>query len=347
MNIAFFVNGMADEHPHYTTTILANECARRGHTVLYITPGDFLIRGDNSLHVHGRFPPKRKYRTFKEFFAALQDESEKRVIDMAEVDVLMLRNDPSNDANERPWAEGAGILFGREAAKRGVLVLNDPDGLSRAVNKLYFQSFPEEVRAETLISKHAADIKAFSEEHGGKVILKPLQGSGGQGVFSVGGKDAPNINQMIEAISRDGYVIAQAYLPAAAKGDIRLFLLNGQPLRIGNKYCALRRVAAKGDIRSNVHAGGSMEPADIGETELRLAEVIRPKLLQDGMFLVGIDIVGDKILEVNVFSPGNLHTCSKLAGVRFSTPILESIERKIEIRRDPSCSLDNRALAVL
>jgi glutathione synthase len=347
MIIAFFVNSMADEHPHYTTTVLANECVRRGHTVLYLTPGDFLITADNRLVIHGRFPPRRKYRTFKDFFAALQDDSEKRTIDIEEVDVLMLRNDPSRDAGERPWAEGAGILFGREAARRGALVLNDPAGLSQAVNKLYFQSFPEEARAETLISKHAADIKAFSEAHGGKVILKPLQGSGGQGVFSVGGKDASNINQMIEAISRDGYVIAQAYLPAAAQGDIRLFLLNGSPLRIGSKYCAVRRVSAKDDIRSNVHAGGSMVPAEIGETELRLAEVIRPKLLQDGMFLVGIDIVGDKILEVNVFSPGNLHTCSKLAGVRFSTPILESIERKIEIRNDPSTRLDNRALAVI
>ena len=130
-------------------------------------------------------------------------------------------------------------------------------------------------------------------------------------------------------------------------GDIRLFLMNGVPLRIGAKYCALRRVAAKGDIRSNVHAGGTMEAAEIGDTELRLAEVIRPKLIRDGMFLVGIDIVGDKILEVNAFSPGNLHTCSKLAGVRFSTPILESIERKMEIRREPSCSLDNLALSVL
>lgn len=347
MLIAFFVNGLDSEHPHYTTTILANECIRRGHSVAYVTPGDFVIQGDNSMHVHATCVPKKKYRTFKEFFFALQENSERRLVPIEEIDVLMLRNDPSNDAGERPWAEGAGVLFGREAARRGVLVLNDPDGLSRAVNKLYFQGFPEEVRAETLISKTAADIKAFSKEHGGKVILKPLQGSGGQGVFAVGGKKASNLNQMIEAIGRDGYIIAQSYLPAASKGDIRLFLMNGAPLKIGAKYCALRRVAAEGDVRSNVHAGGSMEPAEIGETELRLAEVIRPKLIRDGMFLVGIDIVGDKILEVNVFSPGNLHTCSKLAGVRFSTPILESIERKVEIRKDPSCNLDNLALSVL
>ncbi|SRR5690606_15612425 len=347
LTIAFFVNAMADEYPHYTTTILANECVRRGHTVLYLTPGDFVITSDNAMKIHGRFPPRRKYRTFKDFFEALQGESERRTLDVAEIDVLMLRNDPSNDAQTRPWAEHIGILFGQEAARRGVLVLNDPAGLAGAVNKLYFQAFPDEVRAETLISQHPGDIKDFAEAHGGKVILKPLQGSGGQGVFMLDPKGKSNINQMIEAISRDGYVIAQAYLPAATRGDIRLFLLNGAPLKIGGKYAALRRVAAKDDIRSNVHAGGSMVAAEIGETELRLAEVIRPKLIADGMFLVGIDIVGDKILEVNVFSPGNLHTISKLAGVRFSTPILESIERKIEIARTASTRPDNRTLAVL
>ena len=347
MIIAFFVNSMADEHPHYTTTILANECVRRGHSVLYLTPGDFLITADNRLLIHGRFPPRRKYRTFKEFFAALQDDSEKRTIDIEEVDVLMLRNDPSRDAGERPWAEGAGILFGREAARRGALVLNDPAGLSQAVNKLYFQSFPEEARAETLISKHAADIKAFSESHGGKVILKPLQGSGGQGVFSVGGKNASNINQMIEAISRDGYVIAQAYVPAAKEGDIRFFLLNGVPLMNKGKYAAFRRRSASDDVRSNIHAGGSASKAEIGETELMVAEMVRPKLVRDGMFLVGLDIVGDKILEINVFSPGGLRNSSKFEGVRFSPVIVEAIERKLAIRKAYPGRFSNRALAVI
>ncbi len=239
---------------------------------------------------------------------------------MAEIDVLMLRNDPSIDA-ETPWAMEAGILFGREAVKRGVIVLNDPDSLGRAINKLYFQSFPVEARAETLITKHDSDIKAFAKAHQGNIILKPLQGSGGSGVFKLDAKSKSNLNQIIEAIGRDGYIIAQAYVPAAKKGDIRFFLMNGHPLQVGGKYAALRRVASPDDIRSNIHAGGKAEAVEIGETELRVAEMIRPKLVADGMFLVGIDIVGDKILEVNVFSPGNLNSCSRLAGVDFSIPV--------------------------
>jgi glutathione synthase len=267
-------------------------------------------------------------------------------VDVTEVDVLMLRNDPSIDA-QTPWAAEAGILFGREAVRRGVIVLNDPDSLGRAINKLYFQSFPVEARAETLITKHASDVKEFAKAHGGNIILKPLQGSGGSGVFKLDPKDGSNLNQIIEAIGRDGYIIAQAYVPAAKKGDIRLFLMNGRPLEIDGKYAALRRVAAKDDIRSNIHAGGKAEAVEIGQVELDVAEMIRPKLMADGMFLIGVDIVGDKILEVNVFSPGNLHSCSDLAGVDFAVPILEAIERKVAIKAQYSRAFDNRHLAIL
>ena len=347
MQIAFFVNDLEREHPGYTTTVLAHQAAMRGHQVCYVTPQDFVLRPDDSLCVHARIMPKRKYKDREEFFATLTSSRTKvEAIDMAQVDVLMLRNDPSIDF-ETPWAMEVGILFGREAAKRGVIVLNDPDSLGRAINKLYFQSFPVEARAETLITKNDGDIKAFAKAHGGNIILKPLQGSGGSGVFKVDAKSKSNLNQIIEAIGRDGYIIAQAYVPAAKKGDIRLFLMNGHPLQVDGKYAALRRVASAGDIRSNIHAGGKAEAVEVGETELRVAELIRPKLVADGMFLVGIDIVGDKILEVNVFSPGNLNSCSTMAGVDFSVPIIEAIERKVAIADQYVHSFDNRHLAVL
>lgn len=348
MLIAFFVNDMAREHPNYTTTVLAHAAIQRGHRVCYVTPSDFVLRPDDCMCVHARFAPATRHKDHEAFFAAMAKVAEKtKAIDVTEIDVLMLRSDPSLDAQAMPWAADIGILFGREAAKRGVIVLNDPDSLGRAINKLYFQSFPEEVRAETLITRKAEDVKAFAKAHGGAVILKPLQGSGGSGVFKVDVKSKSNLNQMIEAIGRDGYIIAQAYVPAAKKGDIRMFLMNGWPLMIDGKYAALRRVASKDDIRSNIHAGGTAEAVTIGSTELRVAELIRPKLIADGMFLVGIDIVGDKILEVNVFSPGNLQRCSVLAGVDFAVPVLAAIERKLEIAKDFAGAFDNRALASL
>ncbi len=347
MLIAFFINDLEREHAGFTTTLIAHRAAMRGHRVCYLTPTDFVLRADDSLHAHARFLPKRKYKDSKEFFETLKsDKCKIEPVDVGNIDILMLRNDPSIDG-ETPWAMEAGILFGREAARRGTIVLNDPDSLGRAINKLYFQSFPAEARAETLISRHSADIKAFAKDHGGNIILKPLQGSGGSGVFKLDAKSKDNLNQIIEAIGRDGYIIAQAYVSAAKKGDIRLFLMNGRPLELGGKYAALRRVAHPDDIRSNIHAGGTAEAVEIGETELAVAELIRPKLLADGMFLVGIDIVGDKILEVNVFSPGNLGSCSKLAGVDFTDPILDAMERKVAIASQYARRFDNRHLATL
>lgn len=347
MLIAFFINDLEREHPGYTTTLLAHRAAMRGHRVCYLTPTDFVLRPDDSLHAHARFLPKRKYKDALDLFNTLKsDRSKLEPVDIAELDILMLRNDPSIDS-ETPWAMEVGILFGREAARRGTIVLNDPDSLGRAINKLYFQSFPAEARAETLICRHSADIKAFAKDHGGNIILKPLQGSGGSGVFKLDPTSKHNLNQIIEAIARDGYIIAQAYVPAAKKGDIRLFLMNGRPLEIGGKYAALRRVAQAGDIRSNIHAGGKAEAVEVGKTELEVAELIRPKLVADGMFLVGIDIVGDKILEVNVFSPGNLGSCSRLTGVDFTEPILEAMERKVAIVDQYAGNFDNRHLATL
>lgn len=348
MKIAFFVNDLASEYPNYATTFLAWQARQRGHEVLYVTPNDFLLNADDSLCVHARRVPAGKSKDHRAFFEKLRSKDSKDVmIDVADLDVLMLRNDPANDAQDRPWAAEAGILWGRECVKRGVLVVNDPNSLSKGTNKLYFQSFPREVRANTIITRHEKDVKEFAKKHKNEIILKPLQGSGGSGVFKLSKDNKTNLNQMIESICRDGYVIAQEYVPAAKKGDIRLFIMNGRPLEVNGKYAALRREQAKDDIRSNIHAGGKAVEAVVTKTELKVAEIIRPKLLADGMFLVGIDIVGDKILEVNVFSPGNLVTCSTMAGEDFSIPILEALERKVEIKRDYAARFDNAHLAII
>ena len=348
MLIAFLVNAMEDEYLHYTTTVLAHEAHRRGHDVCYVTPGDFVLGQDDGMRAHARVlkagGPKR---TLEKFFKDVQAIARTHSVDVTGIDVLMLRNDPSRDAADRPWAQAAGMQFGRLAAQRGVLVLNDPSALSQAIDKLYFQSFPRAVRADTLISRSRADIKAFARKHGGRCVLKPLQGSGGSGVFLLEGKSGKNLNQIVEAIGRDGYVVAQAFVPEAEKGDIRLFLMNGVPLQVDGKYAAVRRVAGKQDIRSNIHAGGKPRKVRITQRELQIAELVRPKLIRDGMFLVGIDIIGDTILEVNVFSPGNLFTCSEMAGVSFADLILQSIERKLQIRDQFPGQVTNTQLAVM
>jgi glutathione synthase len=242
----------------------------------------------------------------------------------------MLRSDPAADQGRRTWAQMAGINFGRAAMRRGVIVLNDPDRLAQAMNKMYFQLFPEEVRPTTLITHDRNEIREFAKEQGGRIVIKPLQGSGGQGVFLVDTDNLGNLNQMVESISRDGYVVAQEYLEAAAEGDMRLFMMNGQPLRFKNKYAAFRRLRCGDDIRSNIHAGGEKAKAVVDDVALNIAEIVRPKLVEDGMFFVGLDIVGSKLMEINVFSPGGLGSARQFEGVNFAHAVIEALERKVQ-----------------
>ena len=152
---------------------------------------------------------------------------------------------------------------------------------------------------------------------------------------------------MIEAVSRDGYIIAQEYLPEAAEGDTRLFLMNGQPLKFKGKYAAFRRVRTADDMRSNIHAGGKLRQAEITDAHLRLAEIVRPKIVLDGMFLVGLDIVGNKLMEINVFSPGGLGSAQKFEKVNFSHAVVEAMERKVEYMTYYKRSFDNVEMAIL
>ena len=347
MKIGFFINNVKTEEVGYSTTRLSMYANNRGHDIFYITPEDFALDPDDEVRARAIRPPKRKYKTRESYLKDLQsNKAGKERIDVGELDILLLRNDPSTEPSSRSWAQQAGILFARVAVKRGVIVLNDPNGLAKAMNKMYFQLFPEEVRPQTLITRDRDEIKDFANEFG-NIVIKPLQGSGGTNVFMIRKEDIPNLNQMIDAVIRDGYLIAQEYLNAAEEGDIRLFLMNGQPLRHKNKYAAFRRVRKGGDMRSNLHAGGKKAKAEITENELRIAEIVRPKLVQDGMFLVGLDIVGDKLMEINVFSPGGLGSAESFEKANFCTPVLDALERKVQYMAYYRRNFNNEEMAVL
>ena len=231
--------------------------------------------------------------------------------------------------------------------RNGVLVLNHPSSLASAVNKMYFQHFPEILRPKTVITRDHDEVKKFFETQKRKMILKPLQGSGGTNVFMMDKKNEHNLSQTIDAICRDGFVIAQEYLPEAKNGDTRLFLMNGEPLQVDGQYAIMQRVNASNDIRSNIHAGGRPEKAKMTDQIMELADIVRPKLIQDGMFLVGIDIVGDKLMEINVFSPGGLNVMGQMYDVDFSTPVIEAIEKKVHYKKMYDDYLFNSRLATI
>lgn len=323
MRLGLFVNDCATEKPQYTTTRLALAAAARGHEVWYLGAGDFVC-DTSALSAHAmRVPPDAGDRG-----ALLEDRKPERIA-VDDLDVLWLRNDPADDVPDRAWAQTAGILFGGLAARRGVQVLNDPVGLGRALSKLYLHHFPPGVHPNSLVTRDPDDVRAFVAEHGGRAVIKPLQGSGGHGVFVVQPEDEVNLGQMIESVTRDGYLICQEYLPPATEGDVRLFLLDGEPLREGDVYAAFRRVPAEGEARSNMRTGGTMAPAEVDDDMLRLAAQVGPQLVEDGMFFVGLDIVDGRLLEINVFSPGGLGSVQATTGVDFTGAVLDAVERRV------------------
>jgi glutathione synthase len=347
MKIGFVVNSVATEHPEYTTTRLALAATRRGHETWLMGVDDFSHRPDGTVAARARMARGKTHKSLGSFLESVQADKAEDQMSVDDLDVLMMRNDPADDAVERPWAVTSGVLFGQLSVSRGTLVVNDPASLANAVNKTYFQHFPEVVRPSTLISRDPADIAAFVQDMGGQAVLKPLQGSGGSGVFFVSSEESPNLNQMIEAVGRDGYIVAQEVLPEADQGDVRMFVMNGEPLMAGTQHAAFRRVNKTADRRSNVRAGGKVERVKVTDAMIELAETVRPKLIADGMFLVGLDIVGDKLMEVNVFSPGGLGSCETLYRAKFTDTVIDALERKVELRRHYGADLENTRLATL
>ncbi len=336
MKLGLTINRFATEKVDYTTTHLALAATNAGHEVWYIEVDALVLREDDKVYAHARSVGDERHRSTRRYMERLRGpHALQQEICVSELDVLFLRHDPAEDAVARPWARTAGIDFGRLARRDGVLVVNDPDGLALGLNKLYMEYFPPEVRPRTLVTRDKSEIKDFISAQGGYAVLKPLVGSGGHNVFLVRPHDTPNINQMIEAIASEGFVIAQEFLPQAFHGDTRLFLLDGEPFQYHGKYCAIHRMRRTGDadIRSNITAGAVAHRATVTPEMLHLAELCKPRLQQDGMFLVGLDIVGDKVMEINVQSPGGVHNAERLEQVPFPRLVIEALERKLAAHR--------------
>jgi glutathione synthase len=324
MKLAFFVSNIKTERPEYTTTRLARAAVRLGHEAYYISAGGFCHGPEDSMGTVARQAPDDGDLELEDF-SELTQESDPVYVDMRDMGAVMLRNDPSEDIEERPWAVDVGIVFGQLAMNHGVTVVNDPLWLSKAANKLYMEEFPAEVRPKTLVARDQDAIKRFIESVDGKAVLKPLLGAKGQSVFFVQGPDDPNLNQIIDTIRADGYIVAQEFIEGAEEGDVRFFMMNGEPLRSNGKIAAFRRRPAEGELRSNISAGGKSEAVDITDEHMKVATTVGPKLAADGMFFAGLDIVDDKLVEVNVQSPGGLGGVEAFTGIDFAPIIIEAL----------------------
>ena len=348
MKICFVVNSIESEGAGSTVYIM-HEAWKRGHEVYLMGVGDFSFTHSEALAINStRLPKRAKPGTPEEHLELLQSEkAEKIKIIGSDLDVLFIRNNPTEEGSDRQWAEHAGIAFGRMIQQEGVLVLNDAYALSNAfIDKLYFEELPAHIKPASLITRNKEEILEFFENHKKKMILKPLEGSGGRGVYFVD-QNEKNLNQILENLTAQGYIIAQQYLPAAKEGDVRVLLLNGKVLEKDGKYGIIKRVTGKGDFRSNISQGAKPKSAELTNHIKDIVQIIAPKLIRDGLFFVGLDVVKDKLIEINVLSPGGVDGLQKIGVGNFSDVIVEAIERKLEYKKYYSDKISNRELATM
>ncbi|WP_420453393.1 glutathione synthase [Ilumatobacter sp.] len=348
MKLVFIINDIATEKDNYTTIRLTRRAVDEGHEVSLVSLVDITYESDGALTAPASRPRRDSYTDDADLLSDLQEaDAPRERIALGDQDVMMLRADPADEVVERPWAHGSSLLFAQLVADQGVIVLNDPRKLTDASNKTYFQQYPELIRPRTCITRDPVAIRSFIDEEGGKAVIKPLQGSGGEGVFVITDGSGANVNQMIEATIRFGYAIVQEYLPAASEGDLRLLTLNGRPLIVDGTYACFRRYNETGDARSNISAGGAVELVEPDADALSVAAIAGPKLIRDGMYLAGLDVVGDKMMEINVDTPGGIGQAEDLSGKDFSGAILRDLEHKVMLRDQYRGRFSNRDISMM
>jgi glutathione synthase len=321
---------------------------QRGHDVYAMDVGNFSFRYNSPLAVQCTYVPgKGKLGSAKEYLTKLKEKGKSKKLTSQEIDVLLLRNNPTEEGSGRYWAEHAGVAFGRMMQQEGVLVLNDAYSLSNAfIDKLYFEELPADIKPKSIITRDKDELMAFYEENKCNIVLKPLEGSGGQDVYRID-KHEKNTNQIIDTIRQQGYIIAQEFLPEVKNGDVRVILMNGRILEEDGNYAIIRRVSGEGEFRSNFSLGATADKAPLTEAMQRIVDLTAPKLIRDGLFLVGLDIVDDKLIELNVLSPGGLQQMSLIDLPDFSTPVIEAIERKAYYKKMYKNQIPNKVLATM
>jgi glutathione synthase len=293
-----------------TTFALMLEAQARGHRVLVASPGDLGVDGGRAV---GRLAPATLRRE-RGRHADLGTPAS-RVLD-DDADVVFQRKDPPVDA---AYVQATQIL----SLCRGARVLNRPQSILAANEKLYACHFPE-LMPETRVTRSIPELVDFMVALGGEMIVKPLEGKGGEGIFHVRNDDR-NLFSILEQTTGFGtrWTMAQRYLPEVRKGDKRILLLEGEPLG------AVLRVPAEQETRANLHVGGRAEATELDAADTRIVERIGPRLRADGLFFVGIDVIGGKLTEINVTSPTGIQEASRLSGENLAARVVERVERLV------------------
>ena len=291
-----------------STFALALEAQARGHSLLYYGPRDLTFR-DGKVTARARPLSVRNQRG--DHFTL----GESSVVDLATTDVVLMRQDPPFDMS---YITATHLL---ERIHPKTLVVNDPAHVRNAPEKLFVTEF-KGLMPPTLITSDRAEIDAFRAEHK-DIILKPLYGNGGAGVFRVKADDE-NLGSMLEmftAFYREP-VIIQRYVPEVRKGDKRIILVDGE-------YAgAINRVPAQGEARSNMHVGGKAEATTLTQREKDICAAIGPELKRRGLIFTGIDVIGDYLTEINVTSPTGIWEVKRFGGADIAALVWDAVEKR-------------------
>lgn len=294
-----------------TSFALLLEAQRRGYRIHYLTQGDLAIRDGTPW---ARLAPLAVRDDAEDWFTL----GEAAWTDLRGMDVILARKDPPVDAQ---FIYDTQVL--QLAHDGGALVVNNPQGLRDANEKLFAQHFPQ-CCAPTVVARGAAELKGFAEQHG-RIVLKPLDGMGGQGIFSSAHGD-PNLNVIIETLTVNGtrFAMAQKFIPEISAGDKRILMIDGEPVPY-----ALARIPQGSDFRGNLAAGGRGVGIPLSERDRWIAAQVGPELKRRGMLFVGLDVIGEWLTEVNVTSPTCLRELDAQFGLNIAATLFDVIESRL------------------
>jgi glutathione synthase len=296
-----------------TTFVLMLEAQRRGHRVLYALPDDLGV-------AHGEVVARVRPVTLRREVGRHVDVGDAQTLVLDEADVVFQRKDPPVDP---AYVTTTQIL----ALCRRALVLNRPQGILAANEKLYALNFADLMPA-TCVTHSITTLREFMGELGGEMIVKPLDGRGGEGIFHVHEADRNLLSILEQSTTFESRrVMAQQYLPAVREGDKRILLIDGEPLG------AVLRVPAEDEHRANLHVGGSAAKSLLDARDRRIIERLAPSLRRDGLFFVGIDVIGGLLTEVNVTSPTGVQEINTLEGRQLEAEILDAVEARLSSER--------------
>ena len=321
MKICFIMYPWERVTPETDTTLrLIHECVSSGYLVAITTPNKLTIRESITSAFCDVIAKGKPSKNIPSFYRNAQFK--KHLLPLAGFDAIFMRANPPLDTL---------ALNFLDSVRGDTFIMNDIDGLRVANNKVYTASFQEEAQEyipKTFVSKNRDYLtRILNESEDERMIMKPLDGYGGRGVIILEKSAKHNVSSLLDFYIGEGtntnYVILQEYAHGAEDGDVRIMMLNGEPIG------AMRRVPAQDEIRSNVHAGGSVVKHTLSRKEKLLCKAVGPKLVRDGLYFVGLDVIGDKLIEVNVLSPGGIARINKLNRAKLQKKVINFVERVV------------------